>query len=122
MSNPSSAVALYDARRVAKTPSRPLDSLTNDNWFHISRAVVAPLMCIISVSLIASSIRVHTFVSPSHHFFCASISAAVSFNMSAGSGNFASAAIYFSSPRSHSTASIHRFHGIQFKAFSISIQ
>ena len=64
MSNPSSAVALYNAWRVAKTPSRPLDSLTNDNWFHISHAVVAPLMCIISASLIASSIWVHAFVSP----------------------------------------------------------
>ena len=68
MSNPSSAVALYNAQRVAKTPSQPLDSLTNDNWFHTSHAVIAPLMCIISASLIASSIRVHAFVSPSRHF------------------------------------------------------
>ena len=46
----------------------------------------------------------------------------VGFDLLANSGSLASAAMYFSSPRSHSTASIHHFHGIQLEAFSISIQ
>ena len=45
----------------------------------------------------------------------------VGFNLLANSGSLASAVMYFSSPRSHSTANIHCFHGIQLEAFSISI-
>ncbi|EDR09658.1 uncharacterized protein LACBIDRAFT_318950 [Laccaria bicolor S238N-H82] len=78
-------------------------------------------MWIISASLIASSILVCALASPSAHFFVAANSSVVGLQGSADPGGFASFAIYFSSPRSQSTAIIRRFHGIQFVAFSISI-
>ncbi|KAF8220861.1 hypothetical protein L208DRAFT_1331406 [Tricholoma matsutake] len=79
-------------------------------------------MWIISASPIDNSIRVRAFASLSLHFFCSSSSAVVGLALSADSGAFASFAIYFSSPRSRSTASILHFHGIQLWAFSNSIR
>ncbi|KIK05098.1 hypothetical protein K443DRAFT_130526 [Laccaria amethystina LaAM-08-1] len=84
-------------------------------------------MWIISASLIASSIlvcalgKVLALASPLAHFHVASNSSIVGFWGLADPGVFSSFAIYFSSPRSRSTAIIHHFHGIQLCAFSISI-
>ena len=122
MSNPSSAVILNNARRVASTPSLPRDSLTKVSCSHIARAVSAPMMWIISASLMLSSILVRVFASPSSHFVSAVRSSAVGFSGSTDPGRVASFAIYFSSPRSRNTASILRFHGIQLLAFSNSIR
>ena len=122
ISKPSSAVALYNARWVAKIPSWPLDSLTMVSCSHISCAVLVPLMWIISASLIANSIWVWALASFSCHFLCASLSVSVGSLVFASPGTLASFAMYYSSPRSHNTASILCFHGIQLLDLSISIQ
>ncbi|KAF9545787.1 hypothetical protein CPC08DRAFT_649272 [Agrocybe pediades] len=77
---------------------------------------------IISLSPTASSMRVLAFASPSFHRSCSFFSSAVGTFGSADSGYAPSFSTYFSSPRSRSTASIRRFHGIQLLAFSNSIR
>src|SRR5271168_3352270 len=71
------ALALNNALLVARIPKRPLDSFTWLSCFHISDAVVAPLMWIISASLMANSIRVRALASPLRHFSLASFSSSV---------------------------------------------
>ena len=47
MSKPSAAVDLYNSLLVASVPKQPLDSIStyhDGGHFHISHAVVAPLM------------------------------------------------------------------------------
>ena len=103
-------MALYNAQRIASTPKRPLDSFTIVNCFHISCAVVVPLMCIISASLIANSIWVQAFASPVFYSFCNLISASVGGVFATGGAEFSS--MYSSIPRSLRVACIWHFHGI----------
>ncbi|KJA19313.1 hypothetical protein HYPSUDRAFT_143886 [Hypholoma sublateritium FD-334 SS-4] len=80
------------------------------------------MICTISASLMASSIRHRVLASPLSHAVCAFISASVGSPSFADPGRLASSAMYCSSPRSIITASIRRFHGIQLWAFSSSIR
>ena len=110
ISNDSLAVALYNAQRVASIPKHPLDSFTIFNCFHISCAIVAPLMCIISASPIANLIWVWAFASPVFHSFCNLMSASVGGVFA--TGGVESSSMNFSIPRSLRMACIQRFHGI----------
>ncbi|KDR82198.1 hypothetical protein GALMADRAFT_58669, partial [Galerina marginata CBS 339.88] len=58
-------------------------------------------LCIISLSPIASSIRVRAFAPPVRQRFYSAVSSTLGFFGSTDSGSFASFAIYISSPRFH---------------------
>ena len=103
-------MALYNAWRVASTPKCPLDSFNIINCFHISHAIVAPLMCIISTSPITNLIWVWAFASPVFHTFCNLISASVGGVFATGGAQFSS--MYSSIPKSLRIACIWHFHGI----------